>query len=301
MQALEQLDKDGITQLARLGNAEDAEELVGKVHTFAALVMGTRKVTTKKGDTMMVLQLEDESGGPYDLVAFPKSYEKFKELLQPEALLMIQAKVERDRRGEGVQLLLEGASMLDASGARLKPPVDAHADIESVAPRTPIDNRAMHDPGLPGGEEPPLPDTPAELHVVVAPAGAAPAPTLPSETLSIIRPRSRIAMTNGTAIQGNGGNGPAQDNGHSSAETVHRRSLLLQLPNCEYERGVQLMQAVRSLLEQRIAGDQGDQVIIKLPRASGTVILKPRDTVQCTGDMLDQLRAILGAHAVMVE
>ena len=80
-----------------------------------------------------------------------------------------------------------------------------------------------------------------------------------------------------------------------------QRSLLLQLPECEYEHGVQIMQEVRGLLEQCLAGENGDQVIIRLPRSSGMVVLKPRDTVQCSGTLLGQLRAILGESAVVVE
>jgi hypothetical protein len=58
---------------------------------------------------------------------------------------------------------------------------------------------------------------------------------------------------------------------------------------------------VRSLLEECLAGDQGDEVIIKLPRVRGMVVLKPRDTVHCSEPMLEQLRAILGPQAVAVE
>jgi hypothetical protein len=241
---------------------------------------------------MMVLQLEDESGGPYELVAFPKAYEKFKEVLEPDVLLMLQAKVERDRRGEGVQLLLEAAELLDAAAIHAMHPDEPAREPESEQqPMSTASNAPM-----PNDEEPPLPEPPPDL-----PAGEMP-PTPPPEALSIIRPRSKIAATNGHA-NGNGSNGHANGNGYANghAETVAQRSLLLQLPECEYEHGVQIMQEVRGLLEQCLAGENGDQVIIRLPRSSGTVVLKPRDTVQCSGALLGQLRAILGESAVVIE
>ena len=69
----------------------------------------------------------------------------------------------------------------------------------------------------------------------------------------------------------------------------------------DYDQAVRLMQQVRGLLEQSAVHDQGDQVIIRLPSTAGTVVLKQRDLVTCTGPLLAGLREVLGADAVTVE
>jgi DNA polymerase-3 subunit alpha len=311
MQALERLDKAGIIPLARLGSTEDAEELVGKVHTFAALVVGSRRVTTKKGDTMMIVQIEDESGGPYELVAFPKSYEKCKELLVEEALLRIQAKVERDRRGEGVQLLLEGATIIDQAGAMAPPPISmvdgpelttGQAITDHRPPtthhRTPTNGRQIMEE--PSQRQPPMIDSQQavseERPVEPQPSAPSAAPE-PAEPVSMIRPRAKVSAN------GNGNGHHANGNGNGSYTTSSvPRKLLLHMPMIDdYDQAVRLMQQIRVLLEDSFAAEQGDEVIIKLPSTTGMVTLKQRDMVTCSPGLLDGLRDVLGSEAVLIE
>ncbi|MDZ4719735.1 MAG: DNA polymerase III subunit alpha [Roseiflexaceae bacterium] len=316
MQSLDRMDKTGMTALARLGNAEDAEELVGKVHTFAALVIGLRKVTTKKGDSMLIVQIEDDSGGPYELVAFPKSYEKFKDVLKEEALLRIQAKVERDRRGEGFSLLLEGATVIDVSAAaQAAPEQPAMIKDEASEFRVVVDDPMIADGGMATSDDAPLPEAapPRSDHT----SSPRPKPTelqqsAPAvEPVSIIRPRAKAPASNGnghsngngkSSAQGNGnGSEYMSSNGNTNGDGSQRRLMLLMPALEDYDQAVRLMQQVRVLLEQSAVHDHGDQVIIRLPSAAGTVVLKQRDLVTCTGPLLNGLREVLGADAVMVE
>lgn len=289
MHVLERIPRDGITSLIRLGNTEDAEELVGKVHTFAVLVMGVRRVTTKKGDAMLVVQIEDETGGPYELVAFPKSYEKYKEVLQPEALLRIQAKVERDRRGDGFSLLLENATPISAASVAYAPAAKAAPAIHELPERIHIDDRPMLEDPMPS-DSAPLPELPPDLAAPPAPVAA---PT------SIIRPRAKAAPSNGNG-NGNGhstGNGPSNGNGSPH----NPRQLLLHIPALnDYDESVRLMQSVRQLLEQAMT-KEGDHVLIRLPSQTGMVVLQQREHITCSGPLLDELRSLLGADAVSMQ
>jgi DNA polymerase-3 subunit alpha len=306
MQSLDRMDKTGITALAQLGNPEDAEELVGKVHTFAVLVIGLRKVTTKKGDSMLIVQIEDDSGGPYELVAFPKSYEKFKDVLKEEALLRIHAKVERDRRGDGFSLLLEGVALIDVSAPEL--PTPAVPSIREVVTDYPIST----DPGMATADAAPLPDSPpprAESAPSPKPKPVESASVPAAEPVSIIRPRAKAPISNGNGHSNGNGKSHAQGNGNehmSNNGTTHgdgnQRRLLLLMPVAEdYDQAVRLMQQVRGLLEQSAAHDHGDQVIIRLPSTVGTVVLKQRDMVTCSAPLLAGLREVLGTEAVLVE
>jgi DNA polymerase-3 subunit alpha len=251
---------------------------------------------------MLVAALEDEAEETVELVAFPKSYEKFRELLQEDALLRVTAKV--DRRNDGIQLVLESVVKLDpaavppAEGGQpmtmdleglgeaepLQPPFDQHPQPFHIDGRPTIPENAMsngnsaHTPAAP---------TPAEPEPPAAP--------LITEPVSIIRPKAR------PAANGNGHDASAQhttpqnDNGYAASA----RSLKLRLPHArDFDAGVQLMQQVYELLRES-SGD--DTVIIQLPKDSGVVLLKPRSGVRCSEALVDQLSGLLGAERVLVE
>ena len=62
------------------------------------IIQSFRKITTKKGDMMAILQIEDTTG-KVDCVMFPKSYKKNFELLKEDQLILIDGILER-RMGE---------------------------------------------------------------------------------------------------------------------------------------------------------------------------------------------------------
>jgi DNA polymerase-3 subunit alpha len=276
-----------------------------------------RRVTTKKGDTMLVLQIEDESGGPHDLVAFPKAYEKYKDVLVEEALLRVQAKVERDRRGEGVQLLLETALMIDPSALPAEPrtenPEPRTENYGTMEPQNHDQRNERKEQGNKATKEqktqfelsatsyqPPVAShQPAteenSMSIAERPAPLTPqAADTPAEPVSVIRPRAK-AGSNGN------GHGAASGQGNGSHYSGQTRQLLLYMPIADdYDQAIRLMQQVRILLEHSFATEAGDEVIIKLPSPQGTVILKPRDMVTCTPSLLDGLREVLGSDSVVI-
>ena len=87
------------------------EELVDKARiSCVAMVSELRLVTTRKGDRMAVLQLEDLSGSA-EAVVFPKSYARLADHLMLDARLLVWASV--DRRDERVQLIVDDCRSID--------------------------------------------------------------------------------------------------------------------------------------------------------------------------------------------
>ncbi|MEB3165212.1 MAG: OB-fold nucleic acid binding domain-containing protein, partial [Cyanobacteriota bacterium] len=87
------------------------EEQPDKARVSAVvMVPELRQVTTRKGDRMAVLQLEDLTGS-CEAVVFPKAYARLADHLMVDARLMLWASV--DRRDERVQLIVEDCRSLD--------------------------------------------------------------------------------------------------------------------------------------------------------------------------------------------
>ncbi len=76
---------------ATIGQA--AMEGLGQQLTLVGMVQRVRRVNTKKGDMMAFATLEG-SGGTLDVVVFPRTYERFKEILVPERILVVSGKLD---------------------------------------------------------------------------------------------------------------------------------------------------------------------------------------------------------------
>ncbi|MDW8059039.1 MAG: DNA polymerase III subunit alpha [Thermomicrobium sp.] len=95
----------GFVQIAELD-----EESVGQTVELLVLVSNLRKLTTRTGRVMAVLQVEDRSGS-VEVVVFPDLYESARDLLREEAVVALQARVEE--RNEELQLVAQ--AVLDAN------------------------------------------------------------------------------------------------------------------------------------------------------------------------------------------
>jgi DNA polymerase-3 subunit alpha len=104
------------------------EELADKVRVSAVvMVPELRQVTTRKGERMAVLQLEDLTG-TCEAVVFPKSYARLADHLLVDARLLVWASV--DRRDDRVQLIVEDCRSIDDLELLLVDvPADQAADI----------------------------------------------------------------------------------------------------------------------------------------------------------------------------
>ena len=94
-----------------LGRMTDApiaalgERPVGDVLTIGGLVAGIRKKMTKRGDIMVLLDLEDLSGGAVEIVVFARTYEQYSSLLRPDAILLVKGRVDQDARDDSVKFM----------------------------------------------------------------------------------------------------------------------------------------------------------------------------------------------------
>lgn len=263
--------------LAAIRDAESLQEYQGSVLTFAGLLARVRAVSTKKGDMMLVAALEDEHEEVIELVAFPRVYEKYRDLLRQDALLTIKARV--DQRNGGVQLVLESAAQLDLSAAA-PPPVTPEMDLDALAD----DERASNAP----------PSGPA----LEAPAPARPASPPPPITapVSLIKPRAASRSQSTLPQNGNGHDGRMSQ---APGEPPPGRTMRLRLPrSADQEADIRLMQHIYDLLRGR---DGSDQVVIQVDVPERRVLLRMRQTITCDEGLLGALRGALGAECVTLE
>lgn len=121
---------------------EITTDMVGQNVAVAGLLVNHRVITTKKGDRMAFLKLEDMQGD-IEIVVFPRTYEQYKADLLPEAILLVGGKVEA--RNDTFSLLADKIVAFSA---------DATVDF---TPRVVEEVMEFY------GEMPPLPDEAMEF------------------------------------------------------------------------------------------------------------------------------------------
>lgn len=96
------------------------EELAGQTVTVAGMITNLRRLTTKKGESMVAATIEDLQGS-VEVVAFPRVFEKTKDVWEPEAIIVVEGKV--DSRDERVQLICQAATLYnpEASETAVEP------------------------------------------------------------------------------------------------------------------------------------------------------------------------------------
>ncbi len=97
--------------LAPINLSDLADYSEGASVSAVVMITTMKPVTTKKGDRMAIIQIEDLTGQT-EAVVFPKSYERIGQHIQPDARLMLWGKV--DRRDEQVQFIVEDAEPIEA-------------------------------------------------------------------------------------------------------------------------------------------------------------------------------------------
>ncbi len=94
--------------LARMTDSTIAsvgERKAGDVVTVGGLVAGLRKRVTKRGDVMVLLDLEDVSGAVLEVVVFPRAQEQWSSLLRPDAVLLVKGRMDFDARDDSPKLI----------------------------------------------------------------------------------------------------------------------------------------------------------------------------------------------------
>jgi DNA polymerase III subunit alpha len=80
-------------------------DIADKQVTVAGIVAAVRRITTRKGDMMVVATLEDLHG-TVEVVGFPRTFQQYGELFREDAILVVQGKV--DARDDRLQIIAEG-------------------------------------------------------------------------------------------------------------------------------------------------------------------------------------------------
>ncbi|MBE9008207.1 trans-splicing intein-formed DNA polymerase III subunit alpha C-terminal partner DnaE-C [Fortiea sp. LEGE XX443] len=96
--------KNSSSILAPINLSQLGEQKEDTLLCAVVMLNNVKKVTTKKGDQMAILQIEDLTA-QLEAVVFPKTYERVSDLLKVDARLIIWGKV--DRRDEQTQLIVE--------------------------------------------------------------------------------------------------------------------------------------------------------------------------------------------------
>ncbi|MBM5818111.1 MAG: DNA polymerase III subunit alpha, partial [Cyanobacteria bacterium K_Offshore_surface_m2_239] len=113
--------------LAPIGLASLEEQADRAKISLLAMVAEVRQVTTRKGDRMAVLLLEDLTGS-CEAVVFPKSYARLADHLMVDARLMVWASV--DRRDDRVQVIVDDCcSIEDLRYLMVELPAEQAGDI----------------------------------------------------------------------------------------------------------------------------------------------------------------------------
>jgi DNA polymerase-3 subunit alpha len=86
-------------------------EQVGESVVLAGLVSSTRIITTRKGDRMAFVKLEDLQGS-VEVVVFPRTFEETKEFLVEDNILLVRGKVES--RNDRMSVLADVVQLYEA-------------------------------------------------------------------------------------------------------------------------------------------------------------------------------------------
>ena len=79
----------------------------GEFVTIGGLVSSLSKKVTRRGDIMVLLDLEDLSGAAIEVVVFARTYQQFGALLQADEILLIKGRVDRDARDDSVKIMAQ--------------------------------------------------------------------------------------------------------------------------------------------------------------------------------------------------
>lgn len=97
-------------QAAELPEAEPDTQL-----RAGGLITGVRRLRTRKGEQMAVVQLEDLTG-TIEVVVFPRVYRECRNLLRPEAVILVSGK---KMKGEKARLAADEITAVNGEGAEL--------------------------------------------------------------------------------------------------------------------------------------------------------------------------------------
>ncbi|MGC9394087.1 MAG: DNA polymerase III subunit alpha [Anaerolineae bacterium] len=163
-----------------------ATEPLGQQLSLVGMIRRVRRITTKKGDAMAFVTLEG-SGGSVDVIVFPRTYERFKDKLVVESVIVVSGKLDSRQDREDHSLLADW----------FKEPQEL---LRPLTPPSPADNGGYNTPGYASADYGP-PDYVAESRVDYSVSAPETFPNAP------VRERNG-AMLSGTSHRHNPGTPP---------------------------------------------------------------------------------------------
>ncbi|MBI5700981.1 DNA polymerase III subunit alpha [Candidatus Saganbacteria bacterium] len=103
--------KDSLEGQVNQRVADLQEKFEGDVIKIGGLIFSGKKFNTKKGDQMLVANLEDLTGS-IPIIVFPKTYEKYSQMLDDDSIVIIKGKMNRDLRTEELNVSVESVEPL---------------------------------------------------------------------------------------------------------------------------------------------------------------------------------------------
>lgn len=102
---------DGYDRLQLLLNTVSVSQLqIGKTVSVLLYITEVKKIRTKKGESMAFLTGNDSSG-EVSVILFPNFYRKLSPLLVEGQVVVIEGKIERNKRNQEIQLLVENLEL----------------------------------------------------------------------------------------------------------------------------------------------------------------------------------------------
>lgn len=117
--------------------------------TVAGLVVALRTMSTKRGDRMAFVTLDD-SMGRLELAVFPELYEKHRELIAKDALLVVKGQVSVDEFSGGFRMSAESLYSLDSAREAFATRLDLDVDAALAANGFVHDLQMLLAPARPG-------------------------------------------------------------------------------------------------------------------------------------------------------
>jgi DNA polymerase-3 subunit alpha len=106
---------------------EEPEKYNGKAITVAGIVMSVRPISTKKGDTMGVITIEDVQG-TIEAVLFPRTWDKLGAEIEQGKLHVFRGKADTKREGRPPQIIVDSVTQeLELVTAAQSEPVYPHS------------------------------------------------------------------------------------------------------------------------------------------------------------------------------
>jgi DNA polymerase-3 subunit alpha len=298
--ALAQL-RDTVSHLC----GEIGEEHHDQKVTVLGRVAAWRTTTTKKGDAMAFVTLEDVQGA-IDVVVFPKTWKQTQALWQRDKIVLVRGKV--DARGRKPSIICDSvsdnlnvtqpadSSMSNPSRAYTPPAPrpamklsESAATYSPVMSTTPTTSAPRH--ALPESSN--IPAAP-KADVAKAETLSSPAPRIPSAVLNVVRETSRPYDSPPRA----NGESPAVANDDRSAPTTRARSLRVTIERSSDGRAdARRVGDVHRLLRSFAGSDHFTFYVTG--GGNGSVELDfPNDTTLICDELLARLRSLLGPQAV---